>query len=135
MTQDEIQRVFDEWVDRLNLGHYDLVLRFDLPVGEDNEAEIRLSEYYDQGSIRIGTDYPEWSAEWGEAVIVHELMHVFEGYVRRVVYAVLPTLSGAMQEVVSTWYQRESERMVEDLSQRFLRAAGKTIPPARLAKK
>lgn len=130
MTEDGLEQLLREWQVRLRLERWDLRLRFDLPVADDNEAEIRVHDYYEQASVRISPSFVSWSPEWAEAVVVHELVHVFEKSVKRATDAVCEALPAAAREVFWQWYLFASEQMVENVSNALLNTAGRVIPEA-----
>jgi len=43
------------WQGRLGLGHWDIKVRWEIPIGLDANAEIKISDDYEQASIRIQT--------------------------------------------------------------------------------
>jgi hypothetical protein len=130
VTAQELELLLRTWQQRLRLDRWDLRLVFDMPISEDADAEIRVHDQYDQASIRIGPKYVSWSPANAEAVIVHELVHVFEKRVRSTATAAGDALPAAAREVHWQWYEIVSEQMVENLTLVLLSLVGAELPQA-----
>ena len=131
LTEERITELVATWQQRLRLGHYDLRVCFNLPTEKDSDAEIRIHDYYDQGTVRInGKEFQHWTDAYANSVIVHELVHIFEKKVRLTADAACEALSSQATEVFWAWYLVASEQMVENLARAFLVAYGCKIPLA-----
>lgn len=135
MTREQLEHILREWQRRLRLDHWDIQIRWHLPVDKENEAEIRISDDYEQASIRISqhdepdSDIPcegftSWSARRANEILVHELLHIFEKQTKRPVQAYLPEKANLASELFWTWYEHGAENWVERLSLILVDLAG-----------
>lgn len=131
MNQQWVVECVERWQKRLLLDHYDIRVRFNIDVDKEADAEIKIHDFYDQATVRINGDkFEHWTEAWAEAVVVHELVHVFEKRVRRIVDKTADGMNGLTTEIFWGWYETASEQMVENLAKAFLTAYGCPIPRA-----
>lgn len=137
MTKDEVERIVTEWQARLGLSHWDIRVVWDKEVEEGCEASIKVSDDYEQASIRIqqipdektgAPHYEGWTDRYANETIVHELLHVFEIGTRLSVAALEPSVTGvvskAIYELTYARYMHEAENWIDRLAKRFVDLAG-----------
>jgi len=137
MTQEELERILNVWQCRLQLDHWDIKVKWEVPCSLASEAEIKISNDYEQASLRIQqqsdptTDPPTRSfVDWTEydtnINIVHELLHVFEKETHRPIEAAGTNgvMSSSAYEILLAWYQHGAENWVDRLSIILVNLAG-----------
>jgi hypothetical protein len=84
VTTEDVERIVAAWQSRLGLSHWDIKVRWEKPCEPDSQAQIVISEDYDQASVRIqqvddpntnSQPFTEWSDRVANVVVVHELLH------------------------------------------------------------
>lgn len=127
MTKERIEEIVRVWQSRLQLGHWDIKIRWEMPVELTIDAEIKISDDYEQASIRIqqltdpSSDPPTYSfVTWDDyaanRTIVHELLHIFEKQTRRSIESAEPVLPKTAYELMWAWYCHGSENWVDRLA-------------------
>lgn len=135
MTKPEVERVVAVWQERLGLGRWDIKVRWERPVERGCDAEIKISEDYEQASILVQQDtdplsdpptrsFETWTVDDVNLTIVHELLHVFEKATRRPAAAVSSALSSSAYEVFWSWYEHGAESWVNLLTFALVDLAG-----------
>lgn len=64
------------WIDRLGLGHWDIVLDWETPSDEGTYAQCWRASDYDRATIHVCPEWASYSREFLEPILVHELLHV-----------------------------------------------------------
>lgn len=76
LTQKQVERITEVWIDRLNLPQWAIELDWSHTVEDDNDAEIHTPKDYDTAKFAINAEWPNWSITKLNEVIAHELMHL-----------------------------------------------------------
>ena len=125
--KEELERILSVWQKRLKLDHWDIKIRWDKSCPTGAEAECKISNDYEQASIRIQqvddptTDPPTrpftaWTDYDTNLNIVHELLHCFEKETRHAIEAAGPVTPNSAYEVLYAWYVHGAENWVDRLS-------------------
>jgi hypothetical protein len=124
MTREELQRILSVWQQRLHLDHWDLTIRWDREVSEDNEAEIRVHDWYDQASISFHKEFEKWDERHANTTVVHELLHCFERDSKTAVEAMVNVTTSKVYELAWSRYVAGAEKWVDRLAAILVELAG-----------
>jgi hypothetical protein len=128
MIPEKVEEILTEWQQRLRLYNWDLKIRWEMPCELGCDAEIRISDDYEQASLRIQQvddptttpsptrSYRTWSDHEANRVIVHELLHIFEKQTKRAVEAAGPIMPKNTYELLWAWYEHGSENWVDRIA-------------------
>lgn len=134
MTQREyVEYVLREWQIRLNLAHWNIKIKWDELIPEDQkaEAEITMADDYESATLRLSDTYETWSEHWTNGTIVHELMHVVTRGLQvgfESAEIVMPTSAWKMFQDRMT---HEMEGVVDKTALLMVEMAGVVTSPAR----
>lgn len=136
MTRPEIEEIVRIWQERFKLDRWDIKVRWEMPVELGYDAEIKISDDYEQASIRIQQledttgevitkPYTSWTREEANGIIVHELLHIFEKQTRRPLEKFIPDEDPTQaQELLWDWYVHAAENWVDRLASIIVDLAG-----------
>ena len=135
MTKADIERIVSVWQERLGLSHWDIKVRWEMPVSKGDDAEIRVHQDYEQASMRIQQDtdpastpptvpFTTWTEKQANLVVVHELLHVFEKETRRPAESLEDVLSSSSYTMFWSWYEHGAENWVDRLAARIVEMGG-----------
>lgn len=122
MTSEELLATTRLWVPRLELQHW--LVRHDMsePCDPRYNATSYFSEDYEVLTVNFNEHYPTWEYEFGEHVVVHELLHA---RTHRFWVAAVEGMHGFSLEAGKLYERRikhELESLVDSLTRNFLRA-------------
>lgn len=127
MTREQVEQIVEGWRQRLRLGHWAIKVRWETPVEKGYDAEIKISDDYEQATIRIqqqddpdgdppSKSYVHWTEREANEVIVHELLHVFEKQTRRPLEQFMPDKPTPAHDLLWAWYTHGAENWVDRLA-------------------
>jgi hypothetical protein len=99
----------------MGLSHWEVKVS-DLQPDDDAWAEIEVSENLYQATIRFSKDLWKEKPEEIRRVVAHELIHIHQAGVERMVDALEKPLGSSAYEVVLHVWDVESERCADSLS-------------------
>lgn len=133
MTKEGIEEIVAVWQGRLRLQNWHIKVRWEKEVEFGADAEIKISDDYEQASIRIqqgadaatGTEsFETWSDWYANKTIVHELLHIFEKQTGRAAETTQNTMSNQCYELFWAWYSHGAENWVDRLAVILVDLAG-----------
>lgn len=135
MNQEAIEHIVQVWQQRLRLTHWDIQVRWGLPVDKSCDAEIKISDDYEQASIRIQTiddpdteppteHFSKWTPEQANRIIVHELLHIYEKQTKRPLEQFMPEKPTPAHDLLWAWYEHGAENWVDRLAMIFVDLVG-----------
>jgi hypothetical protein len=124
MTKAELERILAVWQERLRLGHWNITIKWDREVADDNEAEIRVHDWYEQASISFHKKFTEWDETHANTTVVHELLHCFERDCKSAIEAMGPVASASVYELLWSRYIAGAENWIDRLALILVELAG-----------
>lgn len=127
LTRDDIETILQEWQTRLNLGHWRISIKWDEKIESEDEAdaEFLASDWYDEASIRLNPNWPDWDRREANVTIVHELCHLIQRDICTCVDSLKPKIAKSVwQHWSDGWFQTVNEKTVEHLAQAFVDLGG-----------
>lgn len=126
MTQRELFRKLKAWNVRLGLQEWTIDVYIDKTAEEiDGDASITPSREYNSADLHFATEFTEWSDEYTEKVIIHELVHLLTNGVLSVGRdASSNNLGNEANRAVLAWLETESERQTVRLTKLFWKSFG-----------
>jgi hypothetical protein len=125
LTEAEVEHIFAKWVKRLRLRHWQFDLCFDQrPTKDGQEAEILMPADYDYGQVLFAENWPNWSNELVNEVLVHELIHA---HLHKIHVAGLEGKNGYSPEAAKLYVRRfihEIERTTDSLTVTLIEQLG-----------
>lgn len=124
MTKGQVERLVRVWQGRLGLERWDVKVDWSKPCADDRVAEVEKSSYYDTGTLRWEPGWSKWTAEYAEATVVHELLHLCH----RDVDESFADLEGQLQR--DAWilserrYRQAMEGFIDRTASRLVEIAG-----------
>jgi len=116
MTRTELERILAVWQDRLRLGHWSIKIVWDREISDENEAEIRVHDWYEQASIGVSKKFEQWDSRHANTTIVHELLHCFERDCKAAVEAMANVSGQAVYELLWSRYLAGAEAWIDRLA-------------------
>lgn len=135
MSTAEIERIVEVWQGRLGLAGWDVRVRWEMPCARGCDAEIKIANDYEQASIRIQQDedpdsdpqtrpFTNWTTDYANYTVVHELLHIFEHQTKRAVGSLEGVIPSGVYDVFSAWYDHGAENWVDRLARVLVDVGG-----------
>jgi hypothetical protein len=101
--------------DVMNLRQWTLKVSNDIPA-DDSWADVEVSENLWEATIRLSADFFKESPESQRRILAHELMHVHNAALERLMGTLSGVLGSQAYEVLDKVWDTEGERVAEALS-------------------
>lgn len=123
MTSTDIVGLVRAWAPRLGLSHWEIDVTWDETLTDD-VANVVVESSYDGARITLRADLVEHpDAEYVEATVVHELLHVVMRDLDATLPPVLDLLPRGAASLARARYEHESEGIVDRLATVLVRLA------------
>lgn len=99
----------------LNLTQWKVKISKDIP-SDDAWADIEVSENLWEASLRISDDFFRETPESQRRILAHEMVHVHQASVERLVNTLEGVLGSQGYEILDKLWDTETERVAEALS-------------------
>ena len=101
--------------DVMHLKQWHLKVSNDIPA-DDSWADVEVSENLWEASVRLSGDFFKESPESQRRILAHELMHVHNAALERLIGTLSGVLGSQAYEVLEKVWDTEGERVAEALS-------------------
>lgn len=120
---DWLQKKCSLWIERLNMGEWDVGIRLALVVMNDEDTKGSVEAYPDinLGRIQIRADVED-NEDW-EVTLVHELLHIKHARIDDVIQRVFEPHTAVPTELVDSIYRRALEPYIDSLSKALVAMA------------
>lgn len=124
MTQRKLETIVRLWQRRLGLGTWELEIDFETPAADSHLAEMSQSRDYDEGTLRLESEWQKWPTRKAHQVVVHELLHVVLRDLELYEVLLEGQLHRDVDSVVRRAHKHHLEQAVDRLAYRFVELAG-----------
>jgi hypothetical protein len=114
-VRDKLQQYLDSILPLLNLKQWTIKVSKDIP-SDDAWADIEVSENLWEATLRIGDDFFRETPESQRRILAHEMVHVHQAPVERLVNTLEGVLGSQAFEILDKVWDTETERSAESLS-------------------
>ena len=101
--------------DVMHLKQWTLKVSNDIPA-DDSWADVEVSENLWEASVRLSGDFFKETPESQRRILAHELMHVHNAALERLIGTLSGVLGSQAYEVIEKVWDTEGERVAEALS-------------------
>jgi len=115
MVSKQIRDYISAAKDTLGLSHWEVTVSED-PAPDDAWADVEVSTNLYQATIRLSPNFLKQKDTEIRRVVAHELIHLHQAGVERLVEALEKPLGSAAYEILSYTWDIESERAADSLS-------------------
>jgi hypothetical protein len=136
VNQKQIKDYVDSCKEIMGLGHWEITVSTE-SAPDDSWADIEVSTNLYHATIRFSPKLWDEKHEDVKRVVAHELIHIHQTGVERLVETLEKQLGAAAYDLLTTVWDVESERSADSLSkviaQLMPEPKGKKMPPKKLA--
>jgi hypothetical protein len=101
--------------DVMHLKQWTLKVSNDIPA-DDSWADVEVSENLWEASVRLSADFFKETPESQRRILAHELMHVHNASLERLINTLSGVLGSQAYELLEKVWDTEGERVAEALS-------------------
>jgi hypothetical protein len=101
--------------DAMHLKQWTLKVSNDIPA-DDSWADVEVSENLWEASVRLSGDFFKETPESQRRILAHELMHVHNAALERLINTLSGVLGSQAYELLEKVWDTEGERVAEALS-------------------
>ncbi len=112
---EQIRQKFTEWLERLRMQNWKVIIDTELPAAEDSILEVYPIKGMATVRVHIGS-YFESTPAARENAVCHELLHGIFDPLWRSIEAVLAQLSPQSERMMTDVLKEQAERLVDHLS-------------------
>lgn len=123
MTKRQIEGLVETWKGHLGLDGWKIAVEF-ATVPDTSYAEINGERSYDAAKLTISPAYGEWTENFAEQTIVHELLHLLVRDIDNVVEDARSQLHPQASAQIEKRYDHEVEGFVDRLAIRIVALRG-----------
>lgn len=117
LAQKDLDLIIRTWVKRLQLDRFRIHVIVDADDLEGGDASCKVSDDYEQATIRFARGWQRWTRLYANAVVVHELLHVHENGMGIAFEALEEvTDSTSAWKLIDARYNHEAEAFVDRLA-------------------
>jgi hypothetical protein len=117
MTRDAIEGLVRAWAPRLGLSHWEIEIAWDETLLPSEMANVVTESAYDGAFVTFNTDLVEnRDAEYVEATVVHELVHIVMRDLDATLPPVLDLVPKGAAALARARYEHEIEGVVDRMA-------------------
>lgn len=124
MTKALGERIIREWQARLGLERWEILIVWDEPTDENDNARTWRSSWYDNARIYFNVEWPKWMREKFEQTTIHELLHLCHRDVDQSWNDLEGQLHRDAWKMADERYMHSMEGFIDRLAYRLLEVGG-----------
>jgi hypothetical protein len=124
ITRKQVERTLRVWQTRLGLQTWDIKIDWEKSAGDDINASTYRLNTYDRATLCFDTAYVNWSKEFLNQTVVHELLHLVTRDLDRVFADFEISAHPEAYRVLDKRYDHEIEGVVDRLANRIVEIGG-----------
>ncbi len=116
MTRAQVEKIVTVWQGRLKLSQWSVKVDFDKPANASNDAQVSIDNHYDNATVLLSSAWADWTREYTNLTLVHELLHLHERDVEEAIRSVEGLVGRPAYTLYWDRYKHEREGLVDRLA-------------------